>query len=58
MTDLPGVPLDSGFRFRPASEHPELLLPPAARQRVLNKIESVRLARLRAAESAAVSAIG
>lgn len=55
---LPGKPLDSGFRFRPAAEHPELQLSPEARRRVLAKIESVRQARLRAAEQAGQSIVG
>lgn len=32
----PGRPLPSGFDYRPASEHPELMLSDEARQRVLD----------------------
>lgn len=55
-TRLPGRPLKSGFRFRPADEYP--VLSPEARQRVLDKIQSVNHARMRAAEQASQSVIG
>jgi len=58
MGTLPGRPLDSGFTFRPADECPELLLSKEARQRVLDKIASVKAARLRAMEAASQSVMG
>lgn len=55
VPDLPGEPLDSGFRYRPA---PRDLLSPEARRRVDDKIESVRQARLRAKAEAGQSVVG
>lgn len=49
---LPGRELPSGFDYRPASEFPELTLSPEARQRVLDKMDSVAEARRRAWETA------
>jgi hypothetical protein len=54
----PGRPLDSGFRFRPARSVPEAELSPEARARVLEKIESVDEARLRAARDGHTSYVG
>lgn len=56
--DRPGEPLDSGFTFRPASEVPEAQLSPAARARVVAKIENVDDARLRAAQDGHTSYVG
>lgn len=55
---LPGEPLDSGFRFRPASSVPEAQLSPEARSRVLDKMESVDEARLRAAKDGHTAYVG
>lgn len=55
---LPGEPLDSGFRFRPARNVPEARLSDAARERVLRKMESVDAARLRAAKESHTAYVG
>lgn len=55
---LPGVAVDSGFDYRPASEFPQLQLSKEARQRVLDKIDSVAEARRRAAASANSYVVG
>ena len=47
---LPGEVLESGFRFRPARTVPERSLSADARQRVIEKMDSVDEARLRAAK--------
>lgn len=58
MTPLPGVPLSSGFSYRPADELPELQLSDEAKDRVLAKMDSVADARRRAAASASTYVIG
>lgn len=54
----PGEPLDSGFRFRPASEAPEAQLSTEALARVHQMIDSVARARARAAASARTAWVG
>lgn len=57
-TDLPGDPLQSGFNFRPASTVREAALPVEARRRVIEKMDSVDEARLRAARDGHTAYIG
>lgn len=56
--ELPGEPLASGFTYGPRSEFPEIELSEEARQRILEKMDSVDEARLRAAESSNRTYIG
>jgi hypothetical protein len=58
MPALPGEPLDSGFRFRPAREVPEQQLSGEAIDRVLQKMDSVDSARLRAAQEGQTAYVG
>lgn len=53
-----GGPLSSGFEYRQASDFPQLRLSEAARRSVLEKMDSVDEARLRAAESSSHTYIG
>ncbi len=55
---LPGEVLESGFRFRPARTVPEARLSADARRRVIEKMESVDEARLRAARDGHTAYIG
>lgn len=55
---LPGRPLESGFAYRPASEFPQLRLRDEARRLVLEKMDSVDDARLKAAETSSSTYIG
>lgn len=48
----PGVPLPSGFDYRPVSEHPELTLSKEARERVLRVMDDSERCRARAAIAA------
>ncbi len=54
VSELPGEPLQSGFEFGPAHE----VLSAEARRRVLEKMESVDEARLRAARDGHTSYVG
>jgi hypothetical protein len=56
--DLPGEPLDTGFRFRDARSVPEAQLSRDARERVLAKMDSVDEARLRAAKEGQTAYVG
>lgn len=58
MAGPPGVPMPSGFTYRPVDEFPALRLSAEARKRVEAKMESVRLARLRAMASASTYVVG
>lgn len=55
---LPGEVLDSGFRFRPARTVREGRLSDEARKRVIEKMDSVDEARLRAAKDGHTAYIG
>jgi hypothetical protein len=55
---LPGEALESGFRFRPAREAPEARLSAEARRRVIEKMDSVDEARLRAARDGHTAYVG
>ena len=55
---LPGEVLESGFRFRRAREVPEGRLSEDARKRVIEKMDSVDEARLRAARDGHTAYIG
>lgn len=55
---LPGEVLESGFRFRPARTVPEGNLSADARRRVIEKMDSVDEARLRAAKDGHTAYIG
>ena len=55
---LPGEALESGFRFRRVREVPDGLLTNEARQRVIEKMDSVDEARLRAARDGHSAYIG
>jgi hypothetical protein len=55
---LPGEPLESGFNLRSTAEAPEATLSPDAQARVLEKIDSVDEARLRAAKDGHTAYIG
>jgi hypothetical protein len=57
-TQLPGEALDSGFEFRSAQTMPEARLSPEARRRVIEKMESVDEARLRAARDGHTAYVG
>lgn len=57
-TDLPGEPLESGFRLRRSRDVPEATLSDAARERVFKKMQSVDEARLRAAKDGHTSYVG
>jgi hypothetical protein len=50
--------MPSGFTYRPVDEFPALRLSAEARKRVEAKMESVRLARLRAMASASTYVVG
>lgn len=54
----PGEPLESGFRFRSARLVPEARLSEPARERVLQKMDSVDEARLRAAKEGHTACVG
>ena len=54
----PGRPLDSGFAYKPSSSFPQLHLDQDARNQVLEKMDSVDAARLRAAETSSSTYIG
>ena len=56
--DRPGVPLKSGFHFRPALDAPDARLSPEARGRVFEKMESVAEARMRAAKDGHTAYVG
>jgi hypothetical protein len=56
--ELPGEPLESGFRFRAARLVPEAKLSEPARERVLQKMDSVDEARLRAAKEGHTAYVG
>lgn len=58
MSGLPGLPLESGFDYKPVEEHPELLMSEEAIALVQAKIDSVHEALRRAAESASTAVIG
>ena len=55
---LPGEPMGSGFRFRPARAVPQGSLSGDARRRVIEKMDSVDEARLRAAKDSRTAYIG
>jgi hypothetical protein len=55
---LPGRRLGSGFDYRPVADFPELELPDGERDQVLEKMNSVDKARLRAAESSSRTYVG
>lgn len=55
---LPGEALESGFRFRPAGSIPQGSLSADARRRVIDKMDSVDEARLRAAKDGHAAYIG
>jgi hypothetical protein len=55
---LPGEALESGFRFRRPRDVPEGRLSDEARQRVIEKMDSVDEARLRAARDGHTAYIG
>jgi hypothetical protein len=55
---LPGEALDSGFRFRPARSVSQGRLSDEARRRVIEKMDSVDEARLRAAKDGHTAYIG
>lgn len=55
---LPGRRLGSGFDYRPVAEFPELELPADEREQVIEKMDSVDRARLRAAESSSRTYVG
>ncbi len=55
---LPGEALQSGFTFRPARNVPEARLSSEAHARVLETMESVDRARLRAAKDASTAYVG
>ncbi len=56
--ELPGEPLESGFRFRKSRDAPGGMLSKEARQRVIAKMDSVDQARLRAARDGHTAYIG
>jgi hypothetical protein len=56
--ELPGERLESGFRFRPTRAVPEATLSEEARARVLEKMDSVDEARLRAAKEGQTAYVG
>ena len=58
LVTLPGEVLESGFRFRPARTVPEGRLSDEARRRVIEKMDSVDEARLRAAKDGHTAYIG
>lgn len=58
LMTLPGEALESGFRFRPARTVPEGSLSADARRRVVEKMDSVDEARLRAAKDGHTAYIG
>ena len=58
QAELPGEPLDSGFRFRKSRDVPGGVLSKEARQRVIDKMDSVDQARLRAARDGHTAYIG
>ncbi len=55
--NLPGAPLPSGFRYRPAENVPEAQLSKEARDLVLAKMDDVDRARARAAMDARTAVI-
>lgn len=58
LVELPGEALESGFRFRPARSVPGGRLSIEARRRVIEKMDSVDEARLRAARDGHTAYIG
>lgn len=58
MGELPGVPLSSGFDYRPVEDFPELALSKEARDRVLAFMDEVDRCRARAAVAAQFYVIG
>lgn len=54
----PGRALESGFEYRPVSEFPQLRLGDDARRQVIEKMDSVDAARLRAAETSSSTYVG
>lgn len=44
--DLPGVPLSSGFDYRPSGDVPEAILPDEARARINQFLENWKKSRL------------
>ncbi len=58
LVERPGEALDSGFRFQPARTAREGRLSPEARRRVIEKMDSVDEARLRAARDGQTAYIG
>lgn len=58
LATLPGEALQSGFRLRPARTVREARLSDEARRRVLEKMDSVDAARLRAAKDGHTAYIG